>query len=113
MHTFYQLYGIQDPEKVMLRLRQEQEICSHPRNLEEKAISMVGRVMYETLIKGYTEKQWGRKATELPPFIIARLPLRLFLFKISLGITIARSFRKPLSFRSMVLTDELCYKGSY
>lgn len=76
MHTFYQLYGIQDPEKVMLRLRQEQEICSHPRNLEEKAISMVGRVMYETLIKGYTEKQWGRKATELPPFIIARLPLR-------------------------------------
>ena len=76
MHTFYQLYGTQTPEEAALRLRQEQGIYPHPRNLEEKAISMVGRTMYETLIKGYTEKQWGRKTTELPPFIIERLPLR-------------------------------------
>ena len=60
MHTFYQLYGTQTPEEAALRLRQEQGIYPHPRNLEEKAISMVGRTMYETLIKGYTEKQWGR-----------------------------------------------------
>lgn len=76
MHTFYQLYGTQTPEEAALRLRQEQGLYPHPRNLEEKAVSMVGRTMYETLIKGYTEKQWGRKATELPPFIIERLPLR-------------------------------------
>mgnify|MGYP001183392339 FL=1 len=76
MHTFYQLYGTQTPEEAALRLRQEQGIYPHPRNLEEKAISMVGRTMYETLIKGYTEKQWGRKTTELPPFIIERVPLR-------------------------------------
>lgn len=76
MYTFYQLYGTQTPEEAVLRLRQEQGIYPHPRNLEEKAISMVGRTMYETLIKGYTEKQWGRKAMELPPFIIERLPLR-------------------------------------
>ena len=76
MHTFYQLYGTQTPEEAALRLRQEQGIYPHPRNLEEKAISMVGRTMYETLIKGYTEKQWGRSAVDLPAFIIQRLPVR-------------------------------------
>ena len=76
MHTFYQLYGTQTPEEAALRLRQEQGLYPHPRNLEEKAVSMVGRTMYETLIKGYTEKQWGHRATELPPEIIKRIPVR-------------------------------------
>lgn len=78
MHTFYQLYGTATPEEAMQCLQQERasETYPHPANLEEKAVSMVGRTMYEALVKGYTEKQWGRPCTELPPFIIERLPLR-------------------------------------
>lgn len=78
MHTFYQLYGVSTPEEAMKRLQQEreQEFYPNPTNLEEKAISMVGRSMYEVLIKGYTEKQWSRPCTQLPTFIIERLPLR-------------------------------------
>lgn len=78
MHTFYQLYGTLTPDEAVMQLQKEREIESYinPTNLEEKAISMVGRSMYEVLIKGYTEKQWGRPCEELPPFIIERLPLR-------------------------------------
>src|SRR5699024_9612007 len=56
---------------------QKKEISGEPQNLEEQAISLVGRDIYEKLIKGYTEKQWGRDCRELPPFIIKRLPVRL------------------------------------
>ncbi len=78
MHTFYQLYGLSTPQEVRLHIEKEvqNESFSEPRNLEEKAISLVGRTIYESLIKGYTEKQWGRSAKELPAFIIERLPIR-------------------------------------
>lgn len=78
MHTFYQLFGATTPEEAKRRIEEEvrQEAFLEPRNLEEKAISLVGRTIYEHLIKGYTEKQWGRPAKELPAFIIERLPIR-------------------------------------
>lgn len=78
MHTFYQLFGVHTPEEVQCHIAEEvrKEGITAPRNLEEKAISLVGRTIYEHLIKGYTEKQWGRSATELPAFIIERLPVR-------------------------------------
>ncbi len=78
MNTFYQLWGVKSPEEAKNKI-QEQVIASGitaPKNLEEQAISLVGTDIYEKLIKGYTEKQWGRKATELPAFIIKRLPVR-------------------------------------
>lgn len=78
MNTFYQLWGVKSPEEAKKKI-QEQVIASGitaPKNLEEQAISLVGTDIYEKLIKGYTEKQWGRKATELPAFIIKRLPVR-------------------------------------
>jgi UDP-galactopyranose mutase len=78
MNTFYQLWGVKSPEEAKNKI-QEQVIASgitSPKNLEEQAISLVGTDIYEKLIKGYTEKQWGRKATELPAFIIKRLPVR-------------------------------------
>lgn len=78
MNTFYELWGERDPEKVkqIIDLQIKQENITNPQNLEEQALKLVGRDVYEKLIKGYTEKQWGKKATELPPFIIKRLPLR-------------------------------------
>lgn len=78
MNTFHQLWGVTTPQEAMEIIdRQKLELSGkEPSNLEEQAISLVGRDVYETLIKGYTEKQWGRKATELPPFIISRLPVR-------------------------------------
>lgn len=78
MNTFHQLWGINTPseaESIIYEQRKEFE-GKEPRNLEEQAVSLVGRDVYETLIKGYTEKQWGRKCTELPAFIIRRLPVR-------------------------------------
>lgn len=78
MNTFYQIWGVTTPEQaiqIIEKQRQEANII-HPQNLEEQAISLVGRDIYHLLIKGYTEKQWGRKATDLPPFIIKRLPIR-------------------------------------
>lgn len=78
MNTFYQMWGCITPEdaaKIIERQRLESGIIS-PRNLEEQAILLVGKDIYNILIKGYTEKQWGRTATELPPFIIKRLPVR-------------------------------------
>lgn len=78
MNTFYQLWGTKTPAEAMAKIdEQKAEMAGkEPTNLEEQAISLVGRDIYEKLIKGYTEKQWGRKATELPAFIIRRLPVR-------------------------------------
>ncbi|KTA77461.1 UDP-galactopyranose mutase [Aeromonas salmonicida] len=78
MNTFYQLWGVKTPAEAMAKIdEQKAEMAGkEPTNLEEQAISLVGRDIYEKLIKGYTEKQWGRKATELPAFIIRRLPVR-------------------------------------
>lgn len=78
MNTFHQLFGVNTPEeaKAVLAKEVEKEGIVEPKNLEEQALSLVGRTLYETLVKGYTEKQWGRKASELPASIIKRLPLR-------------------------------------
>ena len=78
MNTFSRMWGIQTPAEAMEiieRQRAEAKV-ENPQNLEEQALSLVGRDVYEKLIKGYTEKQWGRDCTELPAFIIKRLPLR-------------------------------------
>lgn len=78
MNTFYQLWGVRTPEEARAKLTEETtEYASlQPQNLEEQALKLVGKDIYSKLIKGYTEKQWGRKATELPAFIIRRIPLR-------------------------------------
>ena len=77
MNTFYELWGTKTPEEAKAMIdRQRSEIKGEPQNLEEQAISLVGREIYEKLIKCYTEKQWGRDCSELPPFIIKRLPVR-------------------------------------
>ena len=78
MNTFYQMWGVTTPVQAVEKIEQQRRESGiiNPRNLEEQAISLVGRDIYYTLIKDYTEKQWGRKATELPAFIIKRLPLR-------------------------------------
>lgn len=78
MNTFYQIWGIRTPAEAQARIdEQRREITREPRNLEEKAISLVGRDVYELLVKEYTEKQWGRKCKDLPALIIRRLPVRL------------------------------------
>lgn len=78
MYTFNQMWGVVTPEEASAEIeRQRREITGEPKNLEEQAISLVGRDIYEELIKGYTEKQWGRDCRELPAFIIRRLPVRL------------------------------------
>lgn len=78
MNTFHQLWGVKTPEEAKEKIKEQRaEIGDkRPENLEEQAISLVGRDIYEKFIKGYTEKQWGRKATDLPAFIIKRLPVR-------------------------------------
>ena len=76
MNTFYQMWGVTTPEEARQKIEEQRQISHQPRNLEEQAISLVGKDIYETLIKGYTEKQWGRKCSELPAFIIRRLPVR-------------------------------------
>ncbi|MBW8243276.1 UDP-galactopyranose mutase [Muricauda oceani] len=78
MNTFYQLWGTKTPDEAMAVLDEQTSKYRNitPTNLEEQALSLVGDDIYKKLIKGYTEKQWGRKATELPAFIIKRLPLR-------------------------------------
>ena len=78
MNTFHELWGTVTPEEAEERIRLQREACgiSAPGNLEEQAISLVGKDIYEILIKGYTEKQWGRKCRELPSSIIRRLPVR-------------------------------------
>jgi len=78
MNTFNKMWGVTTPDEAQAIINmQRAEIKSEPKNLEEQAISLVGRDIYEKLVKGYTEKQWGRKATELPAFIIKRLPVRM------------------------------------
>lgn len=83
MNTFYQMWGVRTPDEAKRKIEEEKlkvkaELSGRePRNLEEQALLLVGRDIYERLIKGYTEKQWGRKCTELPAFIIKRLPVRL------------------------------------
>ena len=78
MNTFSQMWGVLTPEEAQNKINEQRKEMEGktPTNLEEQAISLVGRDIYERLIKGYTEKQWGRKCTELPPFIIRRLPVR-------------------------------------
>lgn len=85
MNTFYQMWGVLTPEEAKAKIDEQRAEAiaamkaagvSEPRNLEEQALILIGRDIYETLIKGYTEKQWGRKCTELPAFIIKRLPVR-------------------------------------
>lgn len=77
MNTFYELWGTKTPAEAKAKIEeQRREIKGEPRNLEEQAISLVGREIYEKLIKCYTEKQWGRDCRDLPPFIIKRLPVR-------------------------------------
>lgn len=86
MNTFYQMWGVKTPEEAKAKLEeQRKEVIermkaqgvTEPRNLEEQALTLIGKDMYEQLIMGYTEKQWGRKCTELPAFIIQRLPVRM------------------------------------
>lgn len=86
MNTFYQMWGVTTPEQAIKKIEeQKEEVMKNmqvqgidtPRNLEEQALLLVGKDIYERLIKGYTEKQWGRKCAELPAFIIKRLPVRL------------------------------------
>ena len=86
MNTFYQMWGVITPEEAEKKLETQRfeaiekmrtEGIQEPRNLEEQALSLIGKDIYERLIKGYTEKQWGRKCTDLPAFIIKRLPIRL------------------------------------
>ena len=78
MYTFNKMWGVVTPEEAAAKIaEQRKEITGEPTNLEEQAISLVGRDVYEKLVKGYTEKQWGRDCTELPAFIIKRLPVRL------------------------------------
>lgn len=86
MNTFYQMWGVTTPQEAIAKIEEqkveavakmEAEGVEEPRNLEEQAQILIGKDIYEKLIKGYTEKQWGRKCTELPAFIIKRLPVRL------------------------------------
>ena len=78
MNTFSKMWGIKTPEeaKEIIDRQIKEAGIKEPANLEEQAISLVGRDIYEKLIKGYTEKQWGKRASELPSFIIRRLPVR-------------------------------------
>ena len=78
MYTFNKMWGVVTPEEAAAKIEeQRKEITGEPQNLEEQAISLVGRDIYEKLVKGYTEKQWGRDCKDLPAFIIKRLPVRL------------------------------------
>ena len=78
MNTFYQMWGVKTPEEAKAKIDEQkaESNIENPQNLEEQAISLIGKDIYEKLVKGYTEKQWGRKCDELPAFIIKRLPVR-------------------------------------
>lgn len=79
MYTFNKMWGVVTPEEATTKIEEQKKVAriTDPKNLEEQAISLVGTDIYEKLVKGYTEKQWGRPCTELPSFIIKRLPVRL------------------------------------
>ena len=78
MNTFYQMWGVKTPDEAKAKINEQkaESKIENPKNLEEQAISLIGKDIYEKLVKGYTEKQWGRKCDELPSFIIKRLPVR-------------------------------------
>lgn len=79
MNTFNKLWGVVTPKEAKEKIEEERKeygVTTEPKNLEEQAIRLVGKTIYEKLVKGYTEKQWGKRATELPSFIIKRLPVR-------------------------------------
>ena len=77
MYTFNKMWGVVTPEEALAKIEeQRKEIVGEPQNLEEQAISLIGRDIFEKLVKGYTEKQWGRDCKDLPAFIIKRLPVR-------------------------------------
>ena len=78
MYTFNKMWGVITPDEAKLKIEEQKQEAgiTEPSNLEEQAISLVGKDIYEKLVKGYTEKQWGRPCTELPSFIIKRLPVR-------------------------------------
>ena len=78
MNTFYQMWGVKTPEEAKAKIDEQkaESNIKNPKNLEEQAISLIGKDIYEKLVKGYTEKQWGKKCDELPSFIIKRLPVR-------------------------------------
>ena len=78
MYTFNKMWGVVTPDEARAKIAEQRALAgiTEPKNLEEQAISLVGTDIYERLVKGYTEKQWGRKCTELPSFIIRRLPVR-------------------------------------
>jgi UDP-galactopyranose mutase len=76
MNTFYKMWGATSPESAMEIISAQRLDTAEPKNLEEQALSLVGRDIYEKLVKGYTEKQWGRCCADLPSFIIKRLPVR-------------------------------------
>ena len=78
MNTFSKMWGVVTPDEAKVKIEEQRReaAVAEPKNLEEQALSLVGRDIYEKLVKGYTEKQWGRRATELPSFIIKRLPVR-------------------------------------
>ncbi|MBR5766328.1 MAG: NAD(P)-binding protein, partial [Lachnospiraceae bacterium] len=85
MNTFHQLWGVRTPDEARARIEEQKKEAldamkaagvSEPRNLKEQALTLIGRDIYEKLVEGYTEKQWGRRAEELPAFIIKRLPVR-------------------------------------
>lgn len=78
MYTFNKMWGVVTPQEAEKKIKEQRaEITGEPQNLEEQAISLVGRDIYEKLVKGYTEKQWGRDCKDLPAFIIKRLPVRM------------------------------------
>lgn len=79
MYTFNKMWGVVTPQEAAAKIEEQKKAAgiTEPKNLEEQAISLVGTDIYEKLVKGYTEKQWGRPCTELPAFIIKRLPVRL------------------------------------
>ena len=79
MYTFNKMWGVVTPDEAMKKIEEQKNASgiTEPTNLEEQAISLVGKDIFEKLIKGYTEKQWGRDCKDLPPFIIKRLPVRM------------------------------------
>ena len=83
MNTFYQMWGVLTPTEAQKIIDEQKEEAiaalngREPKNMEEQALSLVGKTIYETLIKGYSEKQWGRKCSELPASIIKRIPIRM------------------------------------
>lgn len=107
MNTFYQMWGVKTPAEAAAKLDEQRREAvkameaagvTEPRNLEEQALVLIGRDIYEQLIKGYTEKQWGRPCRELPAFIIRRLPVRWYL-TITISTTPSRAYPSAVTIR--------------